>query len=34
MEIDKKLYDEIKAYCDLNGIKARDYVNRLLRKAF
>ena len=34
MEIDKKLYEEIKEYCDLNGIKAKDYVNGLLRKAF
>lgn len=34
MEIDKELYKEIKEYCDLNGIKPKEYVNSLLRKAF
>ena len=34
MEIDKKLYNEIKAYCDLNGLKVKDYINGLLRQAF
>ena len=34
MEVDKKLYEDIKAYCELNGIKPRDYVNTLLKKAF
>lgn len=34
MEIDKKLYEEIKAYCDLNGIKPKEYINTLLKKAF
>lgn len=34
MEIDKELYKEIKEYCDLNGIKVREYVNSLLKKAF
>jgi len=34
MEIDKKLYSEIKAYCEINGLKARDYIHTLLKKAF
>ena len=34
MEIDKKLYEDIKAYCDLNGIKPKEYINTLLKKAF
>ena len=34
MEIDKELYKDIKEYCDLNGIKAKEYINTLLRKAF
>ena len=34
MEIDKNLYQEIKEYCNLNGIKPKDYINTLLRKAF
>lgn len=34
MEIDKDLYNEIKKYCVLNGIKPKEYVNDLLKKAF
>ena len=34
MEIDKKLHDDIKAYCKLNGLKMTEYVNKLLRQAF
>lgn len=34
MEIDKNLYKEIKAYCDLNGLKARDFIHKLLKDAF
>lgn len=34
MEIDKKLHDEIKAYCKLNGLKMNEYINKLLRNAF
>lgn len=34
MEIDKKLYEEIKSYCKLNGLKTSEYVNGLLKKAF
>ena len=34
MEIDKELYKEIKAYCDLNGLKPKDFVHKLLKKAF
>lgn len=34
MEIDKALYSEIKAYCDINGLKPREYVHKLLKKAF
>ena len=34
MELDKKLHDDIKAYCKLNGLKMNDYINKLLRLAF
>ena len=34
MEIDKKLHDDIKAYCKLNGLKMNEYINKLLRNAF
>lgn len=34
MEIDKKLYESIKEYCKLNGIKPGEYINSLLKKAF
>lgn len=34
MELDKKLHDDIKAYCKLNGLKMNDYINKLLRQAF
>ena len=34
MEIDKKLHDDIKAYCKLNGLKMTEYINKLLRQAF
>lgn len=34
MEVDKQLYAEIKEYCELNGLKPRDFTNDLLKKAF
>lgn len=34
MEIDKKLHEEIKEYCKLNGLKTSEYVNSILKKAF
>ena len=34
MEIDKELYKDIKAYCDLNGLKPREYIHKLLKEAF
>lgn len=34
MEIDRKLYNEIKDYCELNNLKPRDYIHSLLKKAF
>lgn len=34
MEIDRDLYKEIKEYCDLNGLKVRDYIHKLLKDAF
>lgn len=34
MEIDKELYKEIKEYCLLNGLKPKDYIHDLLKKAF
>ena len=33
VEIDKKLYQEIKDYCKLNDLVIKDFVNKLLRKA-
>lgn len=33
VEIDKKLYQEIKDYCKLNNLVIKDFVNKLLRKA-
>lgn len=34
MEIDKKLLEDIKNYCELNNLKPNKFVNDLLRKAF
>jgi hypothetical protein len=34
VEIDKKLYQEIKDYCKLNDLVIKDFVNKLLKKAF
>lgn len=34
MEIDKELYKQIKEYCELNGLKVKDYINNLLSEAF
>ena len=34
MEIDKELYKQIKEYCDLNGLKTKDYIYNLLKNAF
>ena len=34
MEIDKKLYGDIKEYCKRNGLKTAEYVNSLLKNAF
>lgn len=34
MEIDKKLHDEIKEYCKLNGLKITQFINTLLKRAF
>lgn len=34
MEIEKKLYSEIKNYCAINNLKIGDFINKLLRKAF
>lgn len=34
MEIDKELYKQIKEYCELNGIKPKEYIHNLLSKAF
>jgi hypothetical protein len=34
MEIENKLYNEIKDYCKLNDLKIGDFINGLLRKAF
>ena len=34
IELDKKLHREIKEYCQLNGLVMKDFVNKLLKKAF
>lgn len=34
MEIDKKLLDDIRSYCKLNGLKLGEYVNATLKRAF
>ena len=34
VEIDKRLYQEIKDYCKLNNLVIKDFVNKLLKKAF
>lgn len=34
IEIDKKLHKDIKEYCQLNGMVMKDFVNKLLKKAF
>lgn len=34
MQLDKELYNEIKEYCELNGLKTRDFIHQMLRDAF
>jgi hypothetical protein len=34
VEIDKRLYQEIKDYCKLNNLIIKDFINKLLKKAF
>lgn len=34
MEVDKKLYEDIKEYCKLNGLKPSEYINATLKRAF
>ena len=34
MEIEKTLYAEIKAYCELNGLKTREFIHDILKRAF
>ena len=34
MEINKKLLDDIRSYCKLNGLKLGEYVNGTLKRAF
>lgn len=34
MQVDEKLYAEIKQYCELNGLKIKPFITDLLRKAF
>ena len=34
VEIDEKLYNDIKVYCSLNALKIKAFVNELLKKAF
>lgn len=34
VEIEKKLYSDIKEYCKINGLVIKDFINSLLKKAF
>lgn len=34
MQIDNKLYQEIKEYCELNNLKTRDFIHNILKEAF
>lgn len=34
MQVDEKLYAEIKQYCELNNLKIKPFITDLLRKAF
>lgn len=34
VEIENKLYSEIKEYCKLNGLVIKDFINKILKKAF
>lgn len=34
MQLDKELYNEIKEFCELNELKTRDYIHKLLKDAF
>lgn len=34
IELDRKLHKDIKEYCQLNGLVMKDFVNKLLKKAF
>ena len=34
MQIDEKLYAEIKQYCELNKLKIKPFISELLRNAF
>lgn len=34
MQVDEKLYAEIKQYCELNGLKIKPFISDLLRNAF
>lgn len=34
MQIDKNLYKEINDYCQLNSLKTRDFIHKILKDAF
>ena len=34
VEIEQKLYNDIKQYCKLNELVIKDFINKLLKKAF
>ena len=34
VEIDTKLYNDIKLYCKVNNLKIKDFINKLLKRAF
>lgn len=34
MQLDNKLYQEIKEYCELNNLKTRDFIHNILKEAF
>lgn len=34
MQLDKKLYNEIKEYCKINNLNTRDFIHTLLKESF
>lgn len=34
MQLDKELYNEIKSFCELNNLKTRDFIHKILKESF